>query len=127
MIIALKLINGDEIIGRLHVEDNVDPSRPEQFELYDPMWIIPDEKGSIRLRDALVLYSNPSLIFFPEHVIVCYIPSKSLHRYYQAAIQYSIEFTRGSIDSQIDESCTELEQWLEATREHMNAKKLKLH
>jgi hypothetical protein len=86
MIIALKLINGDEIIGRLHVEDNVDPSRPEQFELYDPMWIIPDEKGSIRLRDALVLYSNSSLIFFPEHVIVCYIPSKSLDRYYQAAI-----------------------------------------
>lgn len=124
MIIALRLTNGDEIIGRTA---ETYPSKDEQFELIDPMWIIPDEKGSIRLRDALVLYGNSSLIFFPEHVITCYKPIKSLERYYRTAIQYSIEFTRDAINSQIEDSCTELEQWSQTTREYIDTKKSKLH
>ena len=126
MIIALRLTNGDEIIGEISVDD-ADPSMAEQFELIDPMWIIPDEKGSIRLRDALVLYGNSSLIFFPEHVITCYKPIKSLESYYRTAIQYSIEFTRDAINSQIEDSCTELEQWSQTTREYIDTKKSKLH
>jgi hypothetical protein len=127
VIIALRLSNGDEIIGRLKVEDDDDLISVEQIELIDPMWIVSDEKGSIRLRDALVLYNNTTLCFFPEHVSITYRPSKNLERYYESAIQYSIEFTRGAIDAQIEESSIELEQWMQATREQLNASKLKLH
>ena len=127
MIIALRLSNGEEIIGELKTEEDGSLLAVEQIELINPMWIVPDEQGSIRLRDALVLYENTTLCFFPEHVTLTYRPTKSLERYYRNAIQYSIEFTRGAINAQIDESNIELEQWYQTTREHVNAKKLKLH
>jgi hypothetical protein len=110
MIIVFKLISGEEIIGRLDIETDEQFAVLEQYELFDPMWIVPTEGGSMKLRDALMLSENTSLIFIPECIITCYKPSTPLTNYYKRASEYSINFTRESIDTQIEMATQDLVQ-----------------
>jgi len=119
MIIVMKLISGEEIIGNLACETDEEFDALEQYELMEPMWIVPTEGGAMKLRDACMLSENQGLIFVPECIITCYKPSESLVNYYNKASRYSIDFTRESIASQIDLATYELDQMMQEEKEQM--------
>jgi glutaredoxin len=112
MKLVFKLISGEEIIGTLACETDEDFDKLEQFELMDPMWIVPSEGGAMKLRDACMLSENDGLIFVPECIITCYKPSINLINYYLQACEYSKTFTRAGIGAQIDLATIELEQMM---------------
>ena len=112
MKLVFKLISGEEIIGTLACETDEDFDKLEQFELMDPMWIVPSEGGAMKLRDACMLSENDGLIFVPECIITCYKPSINLINYYLQACEYSKAFTRAGIGAQIDLATIELEQMM---------------
>lgn len=112
MKLVFKLISGEEIIGTLACETDEDFDKLEQFELMDPMWIVPTEGGAMKLRDACMLSENDGLIFVPECIITCYKPSINLINYYLQACEYSKAFTRAGIGAQIDLATIELEQMM---------------
>lgn len=117
MILVFKLISGEEIIGALAVETDDDFDKLEQFELMDPMWIVPTKDGAMKLRDACMLSANDGLIFIPECIITCYKPSTNLINYYLQASEYSKTFTREGIGAQIDLATIELQQAMEEEKE----------
>jgi glutaredoxin len=112
MKLVFKLISGEEIIGTLACETDEEFDKLEQFELMDPMWIVPSEGGAMKLRDACMLSDNDGLIFVPECIITCYKPSINLINYYLQACEYSKTFTRAGIGAQIDLATIELEQMM---------------
>jgi hypothetical protein len=112
MKLVFKLISGEEIIGTLACETDEEFDKLEQFELMDPMWIVPSEGGAMKLRDACMLSENDGLIFVPECIITCYKPSINLINYYLQACEYSKAFTRAGIGAQIDLATIELEQMM---------------
>jgi hypothetical protein len=112
MKLVFKLISGEEIIGTLACETDEEFDKLEQFELMDPMWIVPTEGGAMKLRDACMLSDNDGLIFVPECIITCYKPSINLINYYLQACEYSKTFTRAGIGAQIDLATIELEQMM---------------
>jgi hypothetical protein len=112
MKLVFKLISGEEIIGTLACETDEEFDKLEQFELMDPMWIVPTEGGAMKLRDACMLSENDGLIFVPECIITCYKPSINLVNYYLQACEYSKTFTRAGIGAQIDLATIELEQMM---------------
>ena len=112
MKLVFKLISGEEIIGTLACETDEDFDKLEQFELMEPMWIVPSEGGAMKLRDACMLSENDGLIFVPECIITCYKPSINLINYYLQACEYSKTFTRAGIGAQIDLATIELEQMM---------------
>jgi hypothetical protein len=117
MITVFKLISGEEIIGKLDIETDEEFDKLEQFELHDPMWIVSAEGGSMKLRDALILSENTSLIFIPECIITCYKPSTPLTNYYNRAREYSIDYTRAAVDAQIEIAAQDLEQLIADEKE----------
>lgn len=110
MIIVMKLISGEEIIGSLPCETNEEFNMLLQYELTDPMWIVPTDSGAMKLRDACMLSDNEQLILTPDYVILSYNPSVSLTKYYLRVCEYSKDFTRPNIASQIDLATEDLEQ-----------------
>lgn len=110
MIIVMKLISGEEIIGTLSCETNEEFVMLDQYELTNPMWLLPTDNGAMRLRDACMLSENEQLIFTSEYVILSYKPSSSLIKYYSRACVYSKEFTRSGVSAQIDLAAEELDQ-----------------
>lgn len=119
MIVVFKLVSGEEIIGRMVCESDEEFDTLEMYELFDPMWIVPNDYGAMKLRDALMLSENISLIFNPGDVITCYKPIKNLVNYYKRASEYSTDFTRESIASQIDLATYELEQMMQEEKEQI--------
>jgi hypothetical protein len=117
MIAVFKLISGEEIIGRLEVDTEEEFDALEQYELHEPMWIVPSDGGSMKLRDALMLSENTSLIFIPECIITCYRPSIPLISYYKRASEYSTNFTRETIDIQIEMATQDLVQVMNEEKE----------
>lgn len=117
MIIVMKLISGEEIIGTLACETDEEFNELEQFELMDPMWIVPVDGGAMKLRDACMLSENDGLIFVPECIITCYKPSTNLTSYYLRASEYSKEYTRPGIGAQIDLATEELDQQIREEKE----------
>lgn len=117
MKLVFKLISGEEIIGTLACETDEEFDKLEQFELMDPMWIVPSKDGAMKLRDACMLSENDGLIFVPECIITCYKPSINLVNYYLQASEYSKTFTRDGIGSQIDIATLELRQMMEEEKE----------
>lgn len=118
MIVVFKIITGEEIIGKLNCETDEEFDALENYELIDPMWIVPTEAGSMKLRDACMLSENQGLIFVPECIITCYKPTINLINYYNKASTYSAEFTRDSIASQIDIATYELEQMMRDEKDY---------
>jgi hypothetical protein len=112
MIIVFKILTGEEIIGVLDCNTDEEFEELESYDLIDPMWIVPGERGTLKLRDALMLGENETLIFIPETIITCYKPSKSLVNYYSRAIDYSKNFVRKEIDEQINTATGEMEDIL---------------
>ena len=112
MIVILKIITGEEIIGKMECEDDSDFNKLDMYEVFEPMWIVPGTEGAMKLRDALMLSDSLSLIFNPNDIITCYKPTQSLTSYYQRAYQYSQEFTRININSQIDLATSELNEMM---------------
>lgn len=117
MIVVFKLLSGEEIIGRMVCETDEEFETLEMYELFDPMWIVPNENGAMKLRDALMLSENLSLIFNPGDVITCYKPMQSFIDYYSRACEYSINFTRASIATQIELATQELEDTMREEKE----------
>lgn len=118
MITVFKLISGEEIIGRLECETDEEFNSLDQYELIDPMWIVPTDGGAMKLRDAAMLSENSALIFVPECIITCYKPSVSLINYYNKASEYSTQYTRESIANQIDLATYELDQMIRDEKEY---------
>lgn len=118
MITVFKLISGEEIIGKVECETDEEFNALEQYELIDPMWIVPTEAGSMKLRDAVMLSENSALIFVPECIITCYKPSISLVNYYNKASEYSTQYTREMINNQIDLATYELDQMIRDEKEY---------
>jgi hypothetical protein len=117
MIIVMKLISGEEIMGALACETEEEFDKLEQYELMEPMWIVPSEGGAMKLRDACMLSENDGLIFVPECIITCYKPSLNLINYYLQASEYSREFTRPGIGAQIDLATEDLVQQMREEKE----------
>lgn len=118
MNVVFKLVSGEEIIGTMECETDEEFDKLDYYELYDPMWIVPGEQGAMKLRDALMLAENTSLIFNPGDVITCYKPSRSLTKYYQRANEYSQIYTRASINSQIELATSELDEMIKEEEEY---------
>lgn len=118
MIVVFRLYSGEEIIGRLTAETDEEFDNLEYYELMEPMWIVPTEGGSMKLRDACMLALNEALIFHPESIITCYKPIENLINYYKKASAYSSEIARESIANQIDLATYELEQMLREEKEY---------
>ena len=118
MNIVFKLISGEEIIGRIDCDSDEDFNALEKYDLIDPMWIVPSENGSMKLRDATMLAESSVLLFYSDMIITCYKPSVHLLEYYKKAIIYSEEFTRSSINNQINLATYELEQSMKEEREY---------
>ena len=119
MQLVFKLISGEEIIGTLACETDEEFDKLEQFELMDPMWIVPSKDGAMKLRDACMLSENDGLIFVPECIITCYKPSINLINYYLQASEYSKTFTRDGIGAQIDMATLELQQMMQEEKEQL--------
>lgn len=119
MKLVFKLISGEEIIGTLACETDEEFDKLEQFELMDPMWIVPSKDGAMKLRDACMLSENDGLIFVPECIITCYKPSINLVNYYLQASEYSKTFTRDGIGAQIDIATLELQQMMQEEKEQL--------
>jgi len=117
MKVVFKLISGEEIIGALACETIEEFDKLEQYELMDPMWIVPDKGGAMKLRDACMLSENDGLIFVPECIITCYRPSINLTNYYLQASEYSKTFTRVGVGEQIDLATLELQQMMQEEKE----------
>lgn len=117
MIVILKIITGEEVIGNMACQDDEEFNTLEMYEVYDPMWIVPGVEGAMKLRDALMLSDSLSLIFNPNDIITCYKPSQSLISYYQRAYEYSQEFTRININSQIDLATSELNEMIHESQQ----------
>lgn len=117
MIVVFKLLSGEEVIGRMECETDEEFDKLDYYELFDPMWIVPSEQGAMKLRDALMLSENLSLIFNPNDVITCYKPMQSFVDYYKRASEYSINFTRASIASQIELATQELDDSMREEKE----------
>jgi len=117
MKLVFKLISGEEIIGTLACETDEEFDKLEQFELMDPMWIVPSRDGSMKLHDACILSANDGLIFVPECIITCYKPSTNLINYYLQASEYSKTFARDGIGAQIDLATIELQQMMQEEKE----------
>jgi hypothetical protein len=117
MKLVFKLISGEEIIGTLACETDEDFDKLEQFELMDPMWIVPEKGGAMKLRDACILSENDGLIFVPECIITCYKPSINLINYYLQASEYSKTFARDGIAAQIDLATIGLQQMMQEEKD----------
>lgn len=117
MIKIFILTNCDEIIG--YVEDTIDFSTDEYYNIVNPMYLRDDygKGGSMRLRDAMMLSSDDMLTIPRRHVITYYNPSASMERYYHAAAKYSTEITKKEINSQVRNAATQLEESLEEEQE----------
>lgn len=120
MILVLKLISGEEIIGALDCETDEEFHKLEQFELMDPMWIVPSKDGAMKLRDACMLSENDGLIFIPECIITCYKPSINLASYYLQASEYSKNFTRADVGAQIDIATADLHDTIREEKEQQS-------
>lgn len=119
IIVVLRLITGDEIIGQIECEDNEEFMNLEALELFDPMWVVPAEFGSMKLRDALMLSDDVnSLMFYSDDVITAYSPSKSFIMYYTNASKYAKEITRPSINLQIETAAAELKDMIHDEKEY---------
>lgn len=114
MYIVLKIVSGEEVIGVLAVENMVETHNLEYFELTDPMWIVADREGSMKLRSATILATENRLVFCPENVIAAYMPGHPLIEYYKTATGYTQKYTQVDIDKQIYFATEELAQ---ATKE----------
>lgn len=112
MIVILKIISGEELIGSIQCQDEDEFNKLDMYEVFEPMWVVPGMEGAMKLRDALMLSDSLSLIFNPGDIITSYKPSQSLINYYQRAYEYSQEFARTSINSQIDLATSELNEMI---------------
>jgi hypothetical protein len=116
MYLVLKIVSGEEVIGVLAVENMVETHNLEYFELTDifeltdPMWIVADREGSMKLRSATILAAENRLVFCPENVIAAYMPSQPLIEYYKTATGYTQKYTQVDIDKQIHLATEELAQ-----------------
>lgn len=118
MIVVLKLVTGEEVIGRLSCNTDQEFDALDLYEMFDPMWIVPTENGAMKLRDALMLADNISLIFNPGDVITCYKPIQSLVQYYERAMEYSQKYTRDNINTQIEQSVLDMNDMIEEERQY---------
>jgi hypothetical protein len=108
--LVLKVISGEEVIGMLDVDDVAAAEDLQYFDLIDPMWIVADQEGSMKLRSATILAFENKLIVLPEGVIASYIPSQSLIDYYKMASGYTQKYTQIEIDKQIRHATEDLVQ-----------------
>lgn len=115
--IVLKIISGEEIIGCLSVKDMAEASTLDYLLLIDPMWIIADSEGSMRLRAATILAEENKLIIFPDSIAITYKPSTTLIEYYKTMLEYVQKHTQGEIDKQIQRATKELEHAINETEE----------
>jgi hypothetical protein len=115
--IVLKIISGEEVIGYIDLDNEDDIPNLEFFEVGNPMWIVSDEDGSMKLRDATILAQNKGLIFYTENVITCYKPSEPLVEYYRAASEYALQCTQPEINKQILHAKEEVEQMMKDAKE----------
>lgn len=119
MIVVLRILSGEEIIGRMECEDESEFDKLELYELFDPMWIVPNDEGAMKLRDALMLSENISLIFNPGDVITCYKPIENFAQYYKFANEYSTNYTRAYIAKQIDLATQDLKEIIRDEKEYV--------
>lgn len=115
--IVLKLITGEEVIGTLEIENEDDIPTLESFDVASPMWVVSEDGGSMKLRDATMLAQNKGLVFYTDNVITCYKPTEELVDYYKAAIEYSQTCTQAEINKQISHATEELKQVMQEVRD----------
>lgn len=110
--LVLKILTGEEILGQIDIKDADEITNLEYFELIDPMWIVQDEYGAMKLRDAAVLSKNNTLAIPIECVIICYEPTDNLVNYYMRANEYNKQYTKAAINNQISAATHEFDQML---------------
>lgn len=83
-----KMISGDELVGRVVLTEPLDGEVPV-IVLHDPQWIVTEENGSMKLRDALMLAAQDTMPIHLKDVLTMYKPHDSLVQYYTAAVIYN--------------------------------------
>lgn len=109
MKIILKLINGDEIIGKPDGGTVVDG---DFYNIINPMLIVSESEdygGAMKLKDFFLLSDEEMLTIPSKHVIVSYKPSDSMSEYYDKAIIYARTYTKVMTDEQIRRAATEID------------------
>lgn len=117
MIIILKLITGDEIVGSIACTTKDEINNLSHYVLKNPMWVVPGPGGTMKLCDACLISENDELIFKPNHTITYYIPSTSLINYYTQASEIAKSFAKIAINAQIDHAARDLELALHYEKE----------
>jgi hypothetical protein len=107
---VLKLVNDEEIIAEF---DHALSDDTPEFVCYQPMSVIGMREdtpygGGMRLRNALVLSDDTSLIIRSRFVMAWYEPGQVMRKYYQAAIDYNLSYSKETVDGQIAKAAAEL-------------------
>lgn len=111
MILVIKLISGEEIIGELESVPDT-----QFYNISNPMSIVDgyDEYGTItmKLRDAMLL-SDETLITIPEKSVITYYPaSEIMIKYYRKAVIFAKQYTKKKIEGQIKEATVQLDEYM---------------
>lgn len=120
MIIIVKLITGEEVIGEI---ENNQLTYEEYYNIINPMVVTNarDDQGYVgmRLRDFLILSKDDVLTLPSKHVIAAYRPSDAMTEYYIKASYYSINYTKPLIDDQIKNATYEMDRSIEEEKAAM--------
>jgi hypothetical protein len=78
------------------------------FTVEDPMIIVSDETGAMRLRDMLLLSSERKIVVSVSSLFTSYTPTDTLKSYYQKALERAVQHGRAVIDTQIKTAIREM-------------------
>lgn len=109
---VLKLSNDEEIIAEFDHELTDDVN---EFVCTHPMSVIGMREdtpygGGMRLRNALVLSDSTTLTLRARFVMAWYEPGVAMRKYYQAAVDYNLSYSKDTVDGQIQKAATELSE-----------------
>lgn len=112
MIIVIKIITGEEIVGVIE-EESI--HNLEFVNIYDPMYVreYSDTTGNtMNLEDCLMLSDQKYLTFKQRDVITSYTPTENLQKYYVRYCEYIVKRKR-NLHSQIKQSIQALDRYQE--------------
>jgi hypothetical protein len=112
MIIVLKLITGEEVIGTIACVTDEEIEALSHYILKNPMWVARGMGGDMKLYDACMLSKNDQLIFKSNCTITYYTPSDSFVNYYTQASEANKSHKKIYVNAQIDQAARDLEQML---------------
>jgi hypothetical protein len=122
-IYILKLSNNEELIAEFDhdLSDDLDG-----FVCTSPMSVIgmrednPYGAGGMRLRNALVLSDQDTLVIRSRFVMSWYEPSVAIKEYYKTAVLYNVAYSKNAVDLQIMKASNELSESIKLIQGHSN-------